>query len=131
VFLKTPTLELSADSKDYNKKATEANFGTDSDVSVLHLDNGEDRYFVHTPRSIKSADPVTYDDNGNVIPLSRRFDDGDDIRGDVSGTSSFIDMMKSLHPDVNPDELLSKLKSLGSREEMERAIAQILGAKST
>ncbi len=88
-------------------------------------------YAVMSARQVKSADPVTYDDNGNVIPLSRRFDSGDDIRGDVSGASSFIDMMKRLHPDVNPDELLSKLKSLGSREEMERAVAQILGAKST
>ncbi|MBO6031915.1 MAG: hypothetical protein J6Q22_10780 [Prevotella sp.] len=86
-------------------------------------------YAVMSATQVKSAAPVTYDDSGKVVPLSRRFDDGDDIRGDVSGTSSFIDMMKSLHPDVNPDELLSKLKSLGSREEMERAVAQILGAK--
>lgn len=32
---------------------------------------------------IKSADPVTYDDKGNVVPLSKRFDDDDDIRGKV------------------------------------------------
>lgn len=32
---------------------------------------------------VKSADPVTYDDKGNFIPLSKRFDDGDDIRGKV------------------------------------------------
>ena len=31
--------------------------------------------------ALKSADPVTYDDNGNVIPLSQRFDmSNDDIR---------------------------------------------------
>lgn len=30
-------------------------------------------YNVMTPEQIKSADPVTYDDNGNVIPLSQRF----------------------------------------------------------
>jgi hypothetical protein len=30
-----------------------------------------------------NADPVTYDDQGNVIPLSRRFDTGNDIRGEV------------------------------------------------
>lgn len=41
-------------------------------------------YAVMSERQVKSADPVTYDDDGNVIPLSRRFDDGDDIRGDVS-----------------------------------------------
>lgn len=43
-------------------------------------------------RKIKSADPVTYDDNGNVIPLSRRFDDGDDIRGDVTSKQEGDDM---------------------------------------
>ncbi len=33
------------------------------------------------PNQIKSADPVTYDDNGNVIPLSERFnDENEDIR---------------------------------------------------
>ena len=29
---------------------------------------------------IKSADPVTYDDNGNIIPLEQRFTDNPDIR---------------------------------------------------
>ena len=32
-----------------------------------------DVYEVFEPEQIKSADPVTYDDNGNVIPLSERF----------------------------------------------------------
>ena len=33
------------------------------------------------PTQIKSADPVTYDDGGNIIPLSQRFDSSsDDIR---------------------------------------------------
>lgn len=33
------------------------------------------------PNQIKSADPVTYNDQGNIIPLSRRFNDStDDIR---------------------------------------------------
>lgn len=33
------------------------------------------------PNQIKSADPVTYDDNGNVIPLSERFNkNNNDIR---------------------------------------------------
>ena len=33
-----------------------------------------DEYIVDNPRQIKSADPVTYDDDGHVIPLSKRFD---------------------------------------------------------
>ena len=36
---------------------------------------------VFDPEQIKSADPVTYDDNGNVIPLSERFNsENNDIR---------------------------------------------------
>jgi hypothetical protein len=36
---------------------------------------------VANPKRIKSADPITYDDNGNIIPLSQRFDSSkDDIR---------------------------------------------------
>ena len=36
---------------------------------------------VEASNQIKSADPVTYDDTGNVIPLSQRFNDqSDDIR---------------------------------------------------
>lgn len=44
--------------------------------------NGE--LLVRDPRQIKSADPVTYDDNGNIIPLSQRFDTNTaDIRGNT------------------------------------------------
>ena len=32
-----------------------------------------DEYVAFNPNQIKSADPVTYDDNANVIPLSERF----------------------------------------------------------
>ena len=40
-----------------------------------------DVYIVFGNTRIKSADPVTYDDNGNVIPLSERFNpDNSDIR---------------------------------------------------
>ena len=40
-----------------------------------------DDYVVFSPAQIKSADPVTYDDSGAVIPLNKRFDSGsNDIR---------------------------------------------------
>jgi hypothetical protein len=36
---------------------------------------------IFKPNQIKLADPVTYDDEGNIIPLSKRFDESkDDIR---------------------------------------------------
>lgn len=53
--------------------------GYDS-VVVQH---GKNNYeiVVFNPTNIKSADPVTYDDDGNVIPLSKRFKENqDDIR---------------------------------------------------
>ena len=52
----------------------------------------------------KSADPVTYDDNGNIIPLSERFNpEKDDIRfsltGDLGDTSlSPEDYRRSIDP---------------------------------
>lgn len=36
--------------------------------------------FKNPESQIKSADPITYDDDGNVIPLSERFSEKDDIR---------------------------------------------------
>lgn len=51
--------------------------------SYSHTDTevGGTTYIVFSPEQIKSADPVTYDDNGNVIPLSQRFQtDSSDIR---------------------------------------------------
>ncbi len=38
-------------------------------------------YFVKDPNQIKSADPITYDDSKNIIPISQRFNSGsNDIR---------------------------------------------------
>ena len=44
-------------------------------------DEGSDSYIAFRPSQVKLADPVTYDDNGNVIPLSERFNpENNDIR---------------------------------------------------
>lgn len=41
----------------------------------------KDSFIIRNPSAIKSADPVTYDDAGNVIPLSQRFNpESPDIR---------------------------------------------------
>ncbi len=42
-----------------------------------------DEFIAFQPNQIKSAEPVTYDDEGNVIPLSERFSESDDIRYSV------------------------------------------------
>ena len=51
------------------------------DVPAGVPDQVADVYVTFNPSQIKSADPVTYDDNGNVIPLSQRFNSrSEDIR---------------------------------------------------
>lgn len=78
------THERSADiSKDKSVRADMSEY--DTIINKVH--NGRNRGKVETeiivknPENIKSADPVTYDDNGNVIPLSERFkSDNNDIR---------------------------------------------------
>ena len=48
-------------------------------------------YLVLGPSNIKSADPFTFDDNGNLIPLSERFNaDNDDIRFRMSEDNSIF-----------------------------------------
>lgn len=45
------------------------------------VDNGYDEYIAFYPNQIKSADLVTYDDDGNIIPLNERFNPNEtDIR---------------------------------------------------
>lgn len=56
------------------------------------MDENTVHYIVLNPNNIKSADPVTYDDNGNVIPLSERFNtENSDIR--YSRELDFIDFI--------------------------------------
>lgn len=45
-------------------------------------------YVIRSSEQVKSADPITYDDSGNVIPLTERFDSGNrDIRWSLTGTN--------------------------------------------
>ena len=44
------------------------------------VNNSDEEYIAFYPWQIKSADPITYDDNGEIIPLSERFSDSKDIR---------------------------------------------------
>ena len=54
-------------------------------VEVTFENTGDKFYVAWFPEQIKSADPVTYDNNGNVIPLSERFKhDNKDIRYSLS-----------------------------------------------
>lgn len=54
--------------------------GAGCDGTVVTI-SGDTEYVVYTPEQAKLATPVAFDDNGEVIPLSKRFDFGSrDIR---------------------------------------------------
>ena len=54
------------------------------DINEWGYDDGYNYGYRNTPNNRKLLDPVTYDDNGNVIPLSERFNpDKEDIRYSV------------------------------------------------
>lgn len=48
--------------------------------AMVDYKTAADVYVVFTPNTIKSADTVTYGDDGEVIPLSKRFSADEDIR---------------------------------------------------
>ena len=54
-------------------------------VEVTFETTGDKFYVAWFDNQMKSTDPVTYDDDGNIIPLSNRFDHGrNDIRNSLS-----------------------------------------------
>ena len=61
------------------------------------LDGYGDIGIFFNQNDVKSADPVTYDDNGNMIPLDQRFTDSPDIRYSTEGdlTDADIDLMNT------------------------------------
>lgn len=94
VYIPSPGKVYKANTETYNKVAWDAAYDS-ANVTAVELDNGETRYFVRNAEDIKSADPITYDDNGNVIPLSQRFnEENDDIRYSKETSESRIARLK-------------------------------------
>ena len=61
------------------------------DGVIREYDGVVDEYIAFSPNQIKSAEPVTYDDNGNVIPLSERFNpEKEDIRYSINDFDSKV-----------------------------------------
>ena len=74
---------------------------------------------------VKSADPITYDDNGNVVPLSERFnEDNNDIRYSFEDNERYAEYDKPITPD--DIRLLRKIgrKSINEFTPQEIEIAQ-------
>ena len=61
------------------------------DGVIREYDGVVDEYIAFSPNQIKSAEPVTYDDNGNVIPLAERFNpEKEDIRYSINDFDSKV-----------------------------------------
>ena len=85
------------------------------DGVIREYDGVVDEYIAFEPNQIKSADPVTYDDAGNVIPLSERFNPRKaDIR------YSLIGEMGARNLDL-AEEATIRLDNLNIAREMESA----------
>ena len=78
------------------------------------MDSGTTHYIVFDSEQIKSADLVTYDDDGNVIPISERFNKNNkDIRYDIDSKNNLETQKKieKIAKEINThDELIEVAK---------------------
>ena len=92
---------------------------------------GVDQYVIFNANQIKSADPVTKDADGNVIPLSKRFDAG---RDEVSFSIGDTQMKDTLWTQAytrakSPEKRMTVMKNLMDRlEALRRDVPRIIRA---
>lgn len=101
------------------------NGGRNSNVS---LDTVSDVYIAFNPNNVKSADAITYDNNGKVIPLSERFDGNeDDIRYNISDDDFLSDDEYNdlFDFDYNEEEKNIDFKKAVDENHLELTIEQI------
>lgn len=97
-------------------------------------------YLVLGPSNIKSADPFTFDDNGNLIPLSERFNtESDDIRFRISGENATFaeedanelanditnEVYRQISSQENSDNLATEVDSESDGEVLFRFIGEL------
>lgn len=72
--------------------------------------NGHTEFVVFDPEQVKSADTITYDDNGNIISLSERFNTAnDDIRFSLSKSVEETKNLVAIH-NLQSSELAKTLE---------------------
>lgn len=80
---------------------------------VIRTENGEIvEYMAFDPEQIKSAEPVVYDDNGKVIPLSERFNSKS---RDIRYSNRDVDLTAK-YPQLNLNEDISELDGVPAIE---------------
>ena len=100
----TNTKDLIGEDLDGSKIKDIALDGNHDGVIQLRSNGEIGDLVVYSSNQIKSADPVTYDEQGNVIPLSQRFDQSrDEISYSLSGSRrGFITLFRGLESPYDP-----------------------------
>ena len=97
--------------------------GYDSAIIEVDTDNelvADTFYVVFSPEQIKSADPVTYDDNGKIIPISERFNaEKTDIRYSLEDDVAELD-------EAYRQEMESEQKPHRTAEDLKREIKETM-----
>lgn len=83
-----------------------------SGLKVQDSELGGTSYVVFDPEQIKSAEPVVYDDNGKVIPLSERFNSKS---RDIRYSNRDVDL-SAKYPQLNLNEDISELDGVPAIE---------------
>lgn len=79
------------------------------DGVIFTNEQGHHEYVMLVSNQFKSADPVTYDDDGNVIPLSERFNsEKKDIRYSLSLDGDYAGNIKIPSKDIETGKKLAK-----------------------
>ena len=74
------------------------------------VNNENMEYIAFFPEQIKSADPITYDGNGDIIPLSERFrEENPDIRYSQRAETEETETQEALDEVTNDPELYSQM----------------------
>lgn len=89
---------------------------------VIRTENGKIvEYMAFDPEQIKSAEPVVYDDNGKVIPLSERFNSKS---RDVRYSNRDVDLTAK-YPQLNLNEDISELDGVPAIELIDGSVLPI------
>lgn len=97
---------------------------------------GSVSWVAYNPSQIKSSAPIEYDDKGMVIPLSKRFNDGDDIRGDGTGgididrLREYKALMEKKMPGTDAMKALVKIGRMKNPDAMEKAFREMMESGS-
>ncbi len=76
-------------------------------------------YVIRKSNQFKSAEPVTYDDNGNVIPLSQRFnEDSNDIRFSIVGPKAAQTIASLGEPGMQMNLVVAKQMEADGKEKL-------------